>query len=320
MRVPALPARRAGVRSISGCFTEGAEANRLSLLHSLGNTPGRTRNRLLTLSSTVSQSMTTTHGETGMPPARRGKRWLVMPALIATAGLGAITPAQATARTATVTTAYVASYDSGTITPIDAATDTAGTPIQRHRPALALAATPDGNTLYVASIDNRPAPAQYYVTPINTATGKPGTPIPNAWGPLAMSPDGKTLYAIGDDGLRGHQHGHEHRQGQDPAHRERPCHHHLPGRPEGIRRPASRPFSSQGSVTGINLVTGRLVRTICRRGSGAALAVTPDSSTVYAAGDGISPSPRPRMTAGTPIRAAGGGFAAMQVSADGKTL
>ena len=79
------------------------------------------------------------------------------------------------------------------------------------------------------------------------------------------------------------------------------------------------PFSQKSTVTGINLVTGRIVRTICLESVGA-LTVTPDGKTVYAAGGGIVPISAATMTAGTPIYPAGAGFPAAQLSPDGKTL
>lgn len=208
----------------------------------------------------------TTNGETGMPS--RARYWRVLPALIATAGLGVITPAHATTRTATVTTAYVASYGSGTITPINAATDTAGTPISTIGQPLALAATPDGKTLYAASIDNQPAPAQEYVTPINTATGKPGTPIPNASAPMAMSPDGKTLWAAGYPGLVGISTATNTITARIPLNGGAQT---IAISPDGRKAyvTGKPPFSQKSTVTGINLVTGRIVRTICLESVGA---------------------------------------------------
>jgi DNA-binding beta-propeller fold protein YncE len=252
-----------------------------------------------------------------MPSARRGKLWLVMPALL-TAGLSVITPAHATTRTATVTTAYVANEVRDTVTPINAATDTAGRPIPILGDPYALTATPDGRTVYVASIDNRPAPPQEYVTPIDTATGRPGTPIPGATAPMAMSPDGKTLYAAGGGGLAAISTAANTITARIPLNGSVFA---IAISPDGRRAyvAGKPPGSQQGSVTGINLVTDRVVRAICV-GSAAALAVTPDSSTVYAAGGGILPISAATMTAGTPIYPAGAGFPALQLSPDGKTL
>jgi YVTN family beta-propeller protein len=70
-------------------------------------------------------------------------------------------------------TAYVANGASGTVTPIDLATDTPGKPISiSGKPgADAIAITPDGTAAYVA---NQPSST---VTPIDLATNTPGKPI-----------------------------------------------------------------------------------------------------------------------------------------------
>jgi YVTN family beta-propeller protein len=232
-----------------------------------------------------------------------------------------IAPAQATARTATVTTVYVATYLSHSVTPVNAATGTAGTPIGITGQPLALAATNDGKTLWVASIDNQPAPAQYYLTPIDTVTGRPGTPIHNAGAPMAMSPDGKTLWAAGDGGLLGIS------TATDAIRAKIPLNggaHMIVISPDGRRAYVAGvpPYSRKGSVTGINLLTGRIVRTICVPDV-TALALTPNGKTVYAAGydgGGITPISTATITAGPRIYPAGLTFPAMQVSPDGKTL
>lgn len=257
----------------------------------------------------------------GARTQRGARRWLAMPALIAAAGLGTIAPAQATARTATVTTVYVASYLSHSVTPVNAAAGTAGTPIGITGQPLALAATDDGKTLWVASVDNQPAPPQNYLTPIDTATGRPGTPIPGAGAPMAMSPDGKTVYAAGDGGLL------EISTATDAIRARIPLNggaHMIVISRDGRRAYVAGipPSSRKASITGINLVTGRIVRTICVPDV-TALALTPDGKTVYAAGydgGGITPISAGTMSAGPRIYPAGLTFPAMQVSADGKTL
>ena len=89
-------------------------------------------------------------------------------------------------------TAYVltGTFDSGAVTPITTATNTAGTPITTGSNPDAIAITPDGETAYVAN---------YYsntVTPITTATNTAGTPITTGSSPgaIAITPDGKTAY------------------------------------------------------------------------------------------------------------------------------
>lgn len=68
-------------------------------------------------------------------------------------------------------TAYVTADSGGTVTPIDVATNTPGTPIPVVTGLVGIAITPDGTTAYVASVDRDT------VTPINLATNTPGTPI-----------------------------------------------------------------------------------------------------------------------------------------------
>ena len=73
------------------------------------------------------------------------------------------------------------------MTPIDVATNVAGTPIPV--PGGAIAITPDGQTAYVAG--------PHEVTPISLATATPGAPIPVRSGPgsrIAITPDGGTAY------------------------------------------------------------------------------------------------------------------------------
>ena len=59
---------------------------------------------------------------------------------------------------------------SGLVTPIATATDTAEKPIKVGCRPLAIAVTPDGKTVYVATQSGA-------VTPIATATDRPGKPV-----------------------------------------------------------------------------------------------------------------------------------------------
>jgi YVTN family beta-propeller protein len=76
------------------------------------------------------------------------------------------------------------------VTPIDTATNTAGTPIPVGSGPEGVAITPDGRTAYVTNFSSGS------VTPIDTATNTPGTPIPVGSGPegVAITPDGRTAY------------------------------------------------------------------------------------------------------------------------------
>lgn len=99
------------------------------------------------------------------------------------------TPDSKTAYVATGVFHQPSSY-SGTVTPIDTATNTAGRPIPVPGGPLAIA--PDGKTLYVLS-------GRATVTPIDTSTNTPGPAIslsPSSYLELSMAPDGKTLYVL----------------------------------------------------------------------------------------------------------------------------
>jgi YVTN family beta-propeller protein len=76
------------------------------------------------------------------------------------------------------------------VTPIDVATNTAGTPIPAGKDPFPIAITPDGSTAYVANFSDGT------VTPIDVATNTAGTPIPAGGDPrsIAITPDGKTAY------------------------------------------------------------------------------------------------------------------------------
>jgi YVTN family beta-propeller protein len=77
-----------------------------------------------------------------------------------------------------------------TVTPINTATNTSGTPIAVGSGPFALGITPDGKTAYVVNSGANT------VTPINTATNTSGTPIAVGSKPIgiAVTPDGTTVY------------------------------------------------------------------------------------------------------------------------------
>jgi DNA-binding beta-propeller fold protein YncE len=74
--------------------------------------------------------------------------------------------------------AYACAGPPGAVTPIATATSTAGKPVKVGCQPVAIAITPDGKTVYVASLSGA-------VTPIATATGQPGKPI-KVDGPVAV--------------------------------------------------------------------------------------------------------------------------------------
>jgi DNA-binding beta-propeller fold protein YncE len=104
-------------------------------------------------------------------------------------------------------TAYVVNSGTGTLVPIDLATQTAGKPIRvsvLENPGgpsadpLAVAITPDGKTAYVLTPSLDPQHSSV-VTPVDTATGTAGKPIPvpGMAESIAVSPDGQTVYVGG---------------------------------------------------------------------------------------------------------------------------
>jgi DNA-binding beta-propeller fold protein YncE len=77
------------------------------------------------------------------------------------------------------------------VTPINVATNTAGTPIKVSGEPVAMAVAPDGKTSYV--INGFPSTT---LTPVDLATNTPGNSIKLSVDPeaIAMAPQGKTVY------------------------------------------------------------------------------------------------------------------------------
>jgi YVTN family beta-propeller protein len=121
---------------------------------------------------------------------RRGRRSILGGVLAALL----IAALSASASSAHAYTAYVANFLDDNVTPVDTATNTAGTPIAVGTNPTGIAITPDGATAYVANqgSDN--------VTPIDTATNTAGTPITVGTNPLgiAITPDGATAYVANE--------------------------------------------------------------------------------------------------------------------------
>jgi len=94
------------------------------------------------------------------------------------------------ASSASAATAYVANRGSGTVTPIELATNTPGSPITVGSEPVAVAITPNGKTAYVTNSHSNT------VTPIELATNTPGSPITVGEDPsgIAITPNGKTAY------------------------------------------------------------------------------------------------------------------------------
>src|SRR5215467_2474869 len=94
-------------------------------------------------------------------------------------------------------TAYVTITRSGTVRPVNTATNRPGARIPVQRDPIAIAITPNGKTAYVVS--HRFGS----VTTINTATNKHGKVIHIGQHPrfIAITPDGRTAYVANDSGV-----------------------------------------------------------------------------------------------------------------------
>jgi DNA-binding beta-propeller fold protein YncE len=95
-------------------------------------------------------------------------------------------------------TAYVTDGVTGTLTPLDLATATAGTaiPVTSAGGLSSIAITPSGTTAYVTADPTSGVSGS--VIPITLASGAVGTPIPVGAGPvaIAITPDGRTAYVV----------------------------------------------------------------------------------------------------------------------------
>jgi DNA-binding beta-propeller fold protein YncE len=133
--------------------------------------------------------------------ARYAAAWVSGLALLLVAGIGGceargMPSAGGAGRTAGPATVYVANEAEDTVTPIRAASNTAGRPI-RVGPAPALIEiSPDGQTAYVVGVGSLlpGAAAPVTLTPIRAATNRPGRVITvcaheNLSGVIAISPD-----------------------------------------------------------------------------------------------------------------------------------
>ena len=210
---------------------------------------------------------------------------------------------------------YVSNFVNNTVTPINTATNTVGTPILVGSGPYGIAMTPDGTTVYVAnnnggtvsvintanntvtatitgfgdptdvivSPDGKTAYVTNQtigkVTPIDVATNTAGSPINVGAGPfyLAISPDGKTIYVANSAG---------------------------------------------GTVSVINSTTRTVTATVTVGGTPVDVVVTPDGKTAYVTNQStVTPIDTATNTAGTPISL---GFGTtpfgLTVSPDGKTL
>ena len=129
--------------------------------------------------------------------------------------------------------AYVANNLSSSVTPVDTATNTPGTPITVGTRPTGIAITPDGTTAYVANFDSDT------VTPIDTSTDTAGSPITVGTPPetIAITPDGTTAYVVnnGSNTVTPIDHRHQHRRHPDPGGHYSRRHRHHPRRDDRLR-------------------------------------------------------------------------------------
>ena len=135
-------------------------------------------------------------------------------------------------------TAYVANFDSDTVTPINVATNVAGAPIDLGDGdgPNAVAITPDATTVYVVNTTSGD------VTPINVASNVAGPPIDVGDDPvaIAITPDGATAYVVNQfsDDVTPIDSLDEHGRGPDRGRRGSGRHRHHPRWRDGVRRRA----------------------------------------------------------------------------------
>jgi serine/threonine-protein kinase len=289
------PNRRVSVIAAAGAALAAAAI--IAVVISLGSTPTGHRS-----ASTGHGSASTGHGST---PTGHGSTpiALVLPP----------------------STAYVTNYLGNTVTPIDVATGTAGSPITGVNNPGAIATAPDGKTAYVTSFFGDA------VTPIDLATGSVGTPIVVGNDPeaIAITPDGKTAYVVisPDNGnsngngavtpidLATGSVGHPIQVGNEPD-------------AIAITRDGATAYvvnNGSGTVTPIDLATGSAGTPIQVGNQPDAVAFTPDGQTAYVvnsetSGNNGTVTPIDVATgiAGTPIQV-GQGPDAIAITPDGKT-
>jgi YVTN family beta-propeller protein len=218
------------------------------------------------------------------------------------------------ARAATSHTAYVANSGPGSVTPINTATNTAGTAIAVGSAPVAVAITPDGKTAYVANLNSDS------VTPIATATNTAGTAITVGSGPqsIAITPDGKTAYVANSGSgsvtpidTASNTAGTAITVGDNPQ--------SIAITPDG--KTAYVANSGSGSVTPIATATNTAGTAITVGTGPQSIAITPDGKTAYVANSGsdsVTPIATASNTAGTAITVGSGPFA-IAITPDGKT-
>ncbi|MFI5287671.1 MAG: PKD domain-containing protein [Candidatus Dormibacteria bacterium] len=208
----------------------------------------------------------------------------------------------------------MANQNSNSVTPIDTATNTAGTAIAVGTSPGPIAITPDGKTAYVVEYQSNS------VLPITLATNTPGTPIAVGTFPagIAIAPDGKMAYVTN-----------EMSNTVTPVNiatntvgRAIP----VAGGPYGIAITPDGTAAYVGnlgsnSVTPIDLATGIAGTPIPVGADPYYIAITPNGATVYVCnvrGNSVTPIATATNTAGTPIPT-GAGPIDIAITPDGTT-
>jgi DNA-binding beta-propeller fold protein YncE len=115
-------------------------------------------------------------------------------AAVSAAG-GTLAASPAAAASPSAWNAYVVSYATDAVIPVNTATDTVGTPIAAGSGPSAIAITPNATTAYVTDAGTTNT-APGFVTPIDLSTNTAGTTIAVGSGPdaIAITPNGQTAY------------------------------------------------------------------------------------------------------------------------------
>ncbi len=185
-------------------------------------------------------------------------------------------------------TAYVTSYSSNSVTPIDLLTDRPGKAIPAGPGPAGIAITPNGRTAYVT--DAGSSPLGNTVTPIDLKTKKPLRAIHVGFGPegIAITPDGRTAFVANTGAIVAGQVG-------ETGH----------------------------TVTPINLLTNKAKRPIQVGNAPIAVAVSPDGSTAFVVNynsGSLTPISVAADTPGTPIPVSGAPQAIVAVRAKNQVL
>jgi YVTN family beta-propeller protein len=204
---------------------------------------------------------------------------------------------------------FVASSQDDTLTAFHPGCSTIGSPTSVGVTPILVAITPDGRTAYTLDFDSSD------LTPVHTATGHAGAPIPfgrNSFAQaLAITPDGHTAYVGISSGDRDSHSlvGITLATGHSAAPIALG-----PGSPIGIAitPDGTRAYVSVENNAGTHswvLPVDLAARTVGARipiaGAVGYVAITPDGRTVYAAGDQLVPISTATNLAGTPIAVAG---------------